>query len=58
MIRTLTYKPCYWDVVKELKICKRERDELKAQSDISPKQALKDSLDSSIVAWLLLDENE
>ena len=58
MIRTLTYKPCYWDVVKELKICKREREELKAQSDISPKQALKDSLDSSIVAWLLLDESE
>lgn len=58
MIRTLTYKPSYWDIAKELKICKREIEELKAQSDESPKQALKDSLDSSIVAWLLLDESE
>lgn len=58
MIRTLTYKPSYWDIAKRLQICKREVDELKAQSEISPKQALKDSLDNSIIAWLLLDEYE
>ena len=57
MISTLTYKPSYWSIAKGLQICKREVDELKAQSDVSPKQALKDSLDNSIIAWLLLDED-
>ena len=57
MISTLTYKPSYWSIAKALKICKREVDELKAVSGVSPKQALKDSLDNSIIAWLLLDED-